>query len=44
MGVTAANFHDPVMTLRVSQATDFCRRFHDQLRIAEFVYVFHGRP
>src|SRR6516225_10808644 len=41
MGVSAANFHQPVMAVGVGQAPDFLRRSGDQLRVAKLVHKFH---
>ena len=40
--VTATDFHQPEVTPRISQATDFLERIADDLRVAKLVDVFHG--
>src|SRR5579863_1730133 len=41
MRVPAAHLHDPVVTLRISQAADFARHLPDHLGVAKLVDVFH---
>src|SRR5579884_1921696 len=41
MRMSAADFHDAVAAIRIDRSRDFACHVGDQLRIAEFVDVFH---
>ena len=41
VGVSAADFHKPVVPIRIGQPSNFVGGLGDQFRIAKFVHVFH---